>query len=184
MKVSPAQGRLLISKPFLQDPNFWRSVVLLAEHGEEGTVGFVLNRKLDYTINDLLEDFPPFQVPVYLGGPVGTDTLHYFHSIPALADSSFEILPGIYQGTSFDQLKVLIMQGVVSPDEIRFFVGYSGWGAKQLEGEIKEKSWIVANPPENFSLDIPAEKLWRLVLQSMGGKYRVLSHYPEDPVSN
>ncbi|MCL4113181.1 UNVERIFIED_CONTAM: hypothetical protein GTU68_051198 [Idotea baltica] len=184
MKIPPAKGRLLISKPFLKDPNFWRSVVLLAEHGDEGSVGFVLNRKLDYSLNDLLGDFPPFNAPVYLGGPVGTDTLHFFHSIESMANKEYEVLPGIYQGTNFEDLKVLVMQGIVSPDEVRFFVGYSGWSAGQLEEELKGKTWIVADPPEEFSFNIPADKLWQSVLQSMGGKYRVISHYPEDPVMN
>lgn len=184
MKLEPAKGRLLLARPYLQDPNFWRAVVLLASHSEEGTLGFVLNRKLDYKLNELLEDFPAFDAPVYLGGPVGTDSLHYFHTLPELAGPEDEILPGIYQGTDFEILKEKVMLGTINQENVRFFVGYSGWSADQLEGEIEGKSWYVANPPKGFGFEYDADQLWQKVLQSMGGKYRVISHYPVDPILN
>lgn len=184
MKLEPAKGRLLLARPFLQDPNFWRAVVLLASHSEEGTLGFVLNRKLDYKLNELLEDFPEFDAPVYLGGPVGTDSLHYFHTIPDLAGPEDELLPGIYQGTDFEELREKILHGNVSQNDVRFFVGYSGWSSDQLEGEIKQKSWYVANPPKGFGLDFAPDNLWQKVLQGMGGKYKAISHYPVDPILN
>ncbi len=184
MKLEPAKGRLLLARPYLQDPNFFRAVVLLASHGEEGTLGFVLNRKLDYKLNELLEDFPTLDVPVYLGGPVGTDALHFLHTIPELARPDDELLPGIFQGTNFEDLKEKILLGTANEDNVRFFVGYSGWSEGQLEEEIKGKSWYVANPPKGLELGYEADQLWQKVLQSMGGKYRVISHYPVDPILN
>ena len=184
MKLKPTKGRLLLARPYLQDPNFWRAVVLLASHGEEGTLGFVLNRQLDYKLNELLEDFPDFDAPVFLGGPVGTDSLHYFHTLEDLGTEEDEIIPGIYQGTDFELLKERVLNGTVTEEQVRFFVGYSGWSANQLEDEIEQKSWYVANPPKGFGFHHPADKLWQRVLQAMGGKYRVISHYPVDPILN
>ena len=81
-KLQPESGRFLISEPFLADPNFKRTVILLTEHGEEGSVGFVLNRPTKLTINNVLEDFPDFDAPLHVGGPVQQDTLHFIHRVP------------------------------------------------------------------------------------------------------
>ncbi len=184
MKLEPAKGRLLLARPYLPDPNFFRTVVLLASYGKEGALGFILNRKLEYKLDELLEDSSMLDFPVYLGGPVGTDSLHYLHTMPELAGPEDELLPGIYQGTNFDDLREKVLLGAASNDNTRFFVGYSGWSKGQLEEEIKNKSWFVANPPKGFKLSHDAGQLWQKVLQSMGGKYRVISHYPVDPVLN
>ena len=181
----PAQGRFLIARPFLQDPNFWRSVVLLTEHNEEGTVGFVLNRPIEYGLNDLIEDFPTFNAPVFLGGPVGTDSLHYLHQVPDLEGSeNREIAPGVYWGSSFEALRAGILAGMLTPENVRLFVGYSGWGPHQLEGELKMKSWYVSGSNNAFTFSDTPQDLWREVLRSMGERYRLISHYPEDPSMN
>ena len=92
----PSKGVLLISEPFLSDPNFKRTVVLVTEHDEAGSVGFILNRPLQYRLNDILEDFPSLDAPVYVGGPVKQDSLHFLHRIRALAEEGDEVAPGVY----------------------------------------------------------------------------------------
>ncbi len=181
----PAKGRFLIARPFLRDPNFWRSVVLLTEHNDEGSVGFVLNRPIEYKINDLIEDFPTFDAPVYLGGPVGTDTLHFLHRIPELCDDpDREIAPGLFWGTSFEELREGVESGLITPPDVRLFVGYSGWGPYQLEGELKMKSWYISKSSPNLTFSDTPRGLWREVLRSMGDRFRIISHYPEDPSLN
>ena len=181
----PAKGRFLVARPYLRDPNFWRSVVLLTEHNEEGTVGFVLNRPIEYKLSDLVEGFPQFDAPVFLGGPVGTDSLHFIHRLPELvSENDREIAPGVFWGTSFEQLKYGILSGSIDPEQIRLFVGYSGWGPHQLEGELKTKSWFVSKSDLDMAFGEKPGELWRTVLQSMGDRYRVISHYPEDPSMN
>ena len=92
----PRRGKLLISEPFLGDPFFKRSVILLSEHTREGTVGFILNKPTEIPINDIIEDFPEFDVRVHFGGPVQKDTLHYIHRLGNKLKGSKEIIKGVY----------------------------------------------------------------------------------------
>ena len=102
-------GNILISEPFLDDPNFKRSVVLIADHTpKEGTVGFVLNRKLEIRISDLIEDLQGFNADVFEGGPVGADTLHFIHSVGDVITDAVKICNGVYWGGSLDDLFFLI----------------------------------------------------------------------------
>ncbi len=180
----PAKGKFLVSEPFLEDPNFKRSVILLSEHNDEGTVGFILNKPVDAMINDAITDFPPFDSNIYFGGPVQTDTLHYIHVIGEKLPESKKIMNGIYWGGDFDILKLMIEAGQVKPSDIRFYVGYSGWGSAQLAKEIKEQSWILAPGNKQFTFSGNYKSLWRDVLKSMGKEYSILSNFPEDPSLN
>src|ERR1043165_7887300 len=123
ISVSPGIGKLLVSEPFLLDSYFKRSVILLGEHSLEGTVGFILNKPTDLTLNDALEDFPKFEVPLYFGGPVQTDTIHFLHTLGEKLEGSKRILPGIYWGGNLEALKLLIETGQVKKTDIRFFAG-------------------------------------------------------------
>ena len=180
----PAPGSVLISEPFMPDNNFKRSVVLLCEHQEDGSVGFILNRPLGIRINEAIESFPEFDAELYLGGPVQTDTLHYIHRIPELIEGSVEVMDGLYWGGNFENIKILIENGQLDADQIRFFLGYSGWGEGQLLEEMKERSWIVSqtDPVTIFSHDI--DNLWKHVLKNMGGQYQIMSNFPESPLLN
>lgn len=177
------KGSYLLANPFLKDPNFLRTVVLLTEHNEDGAVGFILNRPIQYTLNQILPEFPIFECDVFLGGPVQQDSLHYVHRIPEMADSSSEIVNGMYWGGDFEYLKSLVIAGKVTPDQIRFFVGYSGWGAEQLGGELDTESWIVAKPKPHFTFQSDSD-LWKTILHSMGRKYQIISNFPSDPRDN
>ncbi|HEY0176208.1 MAG TPA: YqgE/AlgH family protein, partial [Pedobacter sp.] len=132
-RITPSVGKLLISEPFLNDPNFTRSVVLLTEHGENGTLGFVINHPSLLMLDDLIPDIGGGNFTVFLGGPVATDTIHFIHRCPDKISDGEEIAKGIYWGGNFETLKVLLAQGEISPDEVRFFIGYSGWGEQQLK---------------------------------------------------
>lgn len=182
--LEPKVGRILVSEPFLMDSYFKRSVILLGEHGEEGTVGFILNKPTDLGLNDALEDFPPFEVPLYFGGPVQTDTIHFLHTIGAKLEGSKEILPGIWWGGSLEMLKLMIDTHQVGKDDIRFFAGYSGWEPNQLNDELRSKTWLVSNCQKVFDFSDHPEDLWGEVLRSMGSSYAVLANFPEDPSLN
>ena len=183
--IAPAAGRLLISEPFMADPNFKRSVILLAEHSEDGTLGYVLNQQSEYRLGDVLPDVNYSDMPVYIGGPVANNTLHFIHRCPEKIDGGVEIWDGIYWGGSFDQVKELINNFQLTENEIKFFMGYSGWTPGQLDVEIEEDTWIVANKFNPELLFIHDEQnLWREVVISLGQRYAHIANFPENPMLN
>jgi len=174
-------GNLLIAEPFMMDPNFKRSVVLLCDHdGEDGSLGFILNKSINMNIAELLPDFPEFDAEVLFGGPVQTDTLHFIHNKEELSEGGKEIVKGVYWGGNFDALRSQISTKQMTPNDIRFFVGYSGWSPGQLEDEMKMKSWILSAAKKR---DIFTHKynsaLWKEVLKKKGNSYSVISEMPD-----
>ncbi len=185
LQIEPNKGKLLIAEPSLTgDVSFNRSVVLLAEHNEEGSVGFILNKPLEYQISDLVNEILiPFQV--YNGGPVEQDNLYFIHKVPHLIENSIEISDGIYWGGDFEKTISLINQKVISEDDIRFFLGYSGWSSLQLDEELSSKSWIVvANQYESHIIKKSSDAFWKEKMMELGGDYLLWSNAPENPSLN
>lgn len=184
-RLEPSVGKLLISEPFLMDPNFKRSVVLITEHQDEGTVGFILNQRSALVLSDLIPELDKADFPVYIGGPVGTDTVHFMHRCYDKLNGGEEIAKGVYWGGNFEALKILISNGFIQPDEIKFFIGYSGWGVEQLKDELKENTWIVS---DTYHADVvfsnDEEDLWREVIINLGPKYAHVSNFPSNPNLN
>ncbi|MDX2302329.1 MAG: YqgE/AlgH family protein [Microscillaceae bacterium] len=178
------KGCLLIAEPFLGDPNFERSVVLLCDHHEEGSFGFVLNQITQISLPDVLDGVIFSEIPLYVGGPVEKNTLHFIHRLPELIEDSTLIQEGLYWGGDYEQVKTLINLGKIRENDIRFFLGYSGWGNGQLEGELTDKVWITTQVESGFIFETPAEQFWRSILRKMGGKHKILSNYPLDPRLN
>src|SRR5690554_7572137 len=141
--IKPKKGDLLIAEPsIIGDSSFNRSIILLADHTEEGSIGFILNKPLDYTIQDLIPEIKA-RFKIYNGGPVEQDNLYFIHKVPELIPNSIEISLGIYWGGDFDKVAELIAKNELSEKHIRFFLGYSGWETDQLEDELKINSWVV-----------------------------------------
>lgn len=179
------KGRLLISEPFMQDPNFKRSVTLICEHSEEeGTAGLVLSQKMMMNLGDAVPDMKKHDFPVYLGGPVANDTLHYLHDIGEELDGSNLVTEGLWWGGNFERLKIMIEFGQVTPKNIRFFIGYSGWSPGQLTMEMEEESWLTHQARAEHVFDFKPEELWEKILLEKGGKYKQIINYPEDPLLN
>ena len=175
----------MVSEPFLPDPNFERTVILVCEHNDQGSFGFVLNKPSLLKLQDVMDDIDGFDALIYIGGPVQQDTLHFLHRIGDRLEGGEPINNEVQWGGNFEQLKILIQEGQVDEKDIVFFLGYSGWEEGQLMGEINEKSWIVhksAKPDQVF--DKNPNSLWRDVLKEMGGKYKMISNYPIDPRLN
>jgi len=183
-KNPPKAGELLLAEPFLADMNFSRSVVLLCECNDDGTVGFVLNKPLDIKLQSVVEEIKGFNPTLYLGGPVEPNTLHYLHRLGDLIDGSIEVLPGLFWGGSFESVKAVLSQGGFRSRDIRFFVGYSGWGSGQLEMEMQENSWIKTNLTGRQILATRSSELWRQIMVSLGGRYKVMANFPESPILN
>ncbi|MCB0429711.1 MAG: YqgE/AlgH family protein [Flavobacteriales bacterium] len=183
-KLEPKIGRLLLSEPFLTDLHFKRSVILLTEHNEGGSLGFVLNKPISLTINEAVDDFPTFDSNLYLGGPVRNDSLYFIHTFGDKIEGSIHIKKGLYWGGNFEQLKDYALTGQIQPHQVRFFIGYSGWGPQQLENELGHQSWVVANGRVKQIMQEPTTTLWKDLLSGMGNEYAILSNFPDNPSMN
>ena len=179
------KGHLLIAEPsILGDVSFTRSVLLLAEHNNEGSIGFILNKPLNYTINDLLPEIESY-FKIYNGGPVEQDNLFFIHIIPAIIPDSIEISNGIFWGGDFETTKKLINEGKITKNHIRFFLGYSGWSVNQLETEMQENAWILSENTSKDKLLSKVSKLfWKEKIMEQGGEYVLFSNSPENPILN
>lgn len=182
--ISPGPGILLIAEPFLKDPNFMRTVVLLCDHQDEGSFGFVINRHFNHTLDQLMNDVDELKLPVFYGGPVQMDTLHFLHQYPDKIPGSYEVLEGIYWGGDFETAISLLKEGTIDKGKIRFFIGYSGWSGGQLRDELKEKSWLTAQANRKIVFHKKADDIWKDSLKLLGGDYEQLSNYPIDPQLN
>lgn len=183
-KVLPQKGGLLLSEPYLADPNFERTTILLTEHNEEGSVGFILNKPSDSRVSEIMDDLKEFDSRVFIGGPVQQDTLHFVHRITTLSDA-IEIAPGLYWGGNFDQLVSLVDTQKIAATDIKFFLGYSGWSPGQLEEELKIDSWIVSDQiSEELVFETDPEQMWKTAMRGLGGRFSIYSNYPEDPRMN
>jgi len=185
ISLHPTKGLLLIAEPsIIGDTSFNRSVVLLADHTEEGSIGFIMNKPLEYSLPDLV---PEINVAhkIYNGGPVEQDNLYFIHKIPKLIPNSIEIASGIYWGGDFNEVMKLINDNRITTTEIRFFLGYSGWGAKQLHNELKSNSWvIVENTYKKNIIEKGYDSFWKEKMIELGGDYVIWSNAPENPTSN
>ena len=178
------QGRVLISEPFLNDTYFRRSVVLLTEHSEEGSVGFVLNKPVDLSVHDVLNDFPEIETEVSIGGPVNTNTIHYIHTVGEKIPDSVKVLDNLFWGGDFEVVKDMIRTDQIKSSEIRFFLGYAGWSPNQLENELSENAWLVSEMNTEHIMQGPGDDLWKEVLESSGDKYKTWVNFPENPSLN
>lgn len=182
---TPGKGRLLISEPFLPDPNFMRTVILLCEFSEEGAFGFIINKLTELKFSEIMPEADGFDKEVFLGGPVQQDTLHFLHKAPDLIEGGAEIAEGLYWGGDYDELNTIIDTHQIREEDFKFFIGYSGWGPGQLEKEIEENSWIVTpdiNVDDIFNKD--PDELWKKSLSELGGRFKMFSKYPSDPRLN
>ncbi|MCB0596595.1 MAG: YqgE/AlgH family protein [Lewinellaceae bacterium] len=174
-----SSGQVLLAEPFMLDPNFKRSAVLLCEHNEDGSVGFIMNKPLKMRIDELIDGFPEFDSEVFFGGPVQTDTIHYIHNVGDLVEDSVKVADGVYWGGDFEKLKFLIASNLVLPHNIRFFVGYSGWSEGQLNDEMGYGSWVLAEMDANYLFKSEPKKLWTQVMYNKGDTYSVIAQMPE-----
>lgn len=185
ISVKPTKGVLLIAEPsIIGDVSFNRSVVLLAEHNETGSVGFILNKPLKYTLQDFIPEVPS-TLKVYNGGPVEQDNLYFIHRVPDLIPNSIEISHGIYWGCDFSTILGMLKENVLKPDQIQFFLGYSGWSENQLDEELKLNSWVVTeNNHKDTIIGQVGPGIWKEKMIELGGDYLIWSNAPENPSFN
>jgi putative transcriptional regulator len=175
-------GDLLIAEPFLGDKHFERAVLLVCEHNKYGSFGLVLNKKSEYLLSQLIETESDFEV--FVGGPVQKETLHFIHRCPHLIDESIDLGNDIFWSGNFETLLKLLNLNIIKDTEIRFFIGYSGWGPEQLAGELAEKAWYISETTADDVFNTAAQEHWRTVLKNKGGVYKSIANYPLDPNLN
>ncbi len=172
------------------DPNFMHSVVLLCSVEPEGAMGFVLNHPTGFSAGDLLgryEGLESSELEVFSGGPVGRDQMHFLHTQPDAIPGGAQIQAGVFLGGEFERLCARLPGAQADAQDLRLFVGYSGWGAGQLEAEIEQDSWIVVAPQKHHPMEYPTpsrEGYWRRLLSAQGPLGKVLASLPPDPSWN
>ncbi len=185
MQNMPQKGSFLIANPRLQDPNFNRTVVLICEYNKDGAFGLIVNRALNIPVIELLKDPPPEnKSKAFNGGPVQTNHLFYLHSDNGQENNSKKICEGVYLGGEANCLNKLLTTEDSENISCRLYLGSAGWGAGQLDEEMKINSWIISPAKESFVFHPHPGKVWQEILRSMGGQYALLSTYPPDPILN
>jgi len=177
-------GSLLVAAPDMLDPNFMHAVVLVVQHSEEGAYGLVINRPAAITLNVLLSDHPILsrqRFPVHAGGPVGLDTLQFVHRLPDQVPGGAELVPGLILGGDLEALARTIERDPARAQEnVRMLLGYSGWGARQLESELASGAWVPAPLQPDWAFMPDGQLVWRRVLRSLGRHAQGLEDLPPD----
>ncbi len=181
--INPKQGFVLVSEPFAPDNIFSRSIILLTEHNENGSVGFILNKPFKQKISDFSSEFGNSDINVSLGGPVGSEHIYYIHTYGKKIPGSIHIKENLYWGGEFKIVKMLTETGKLDKNKIRFFIGYSGWSPNQLVTEIKKNYWLVSD------IDVATimqndKKIWDKVVSELDNPYKIWQYFPENPNLN
>ena len=182
--LKPAKGRLLLSEPFMGDYYFGRSVVLLAEHNAQGSFGLVLNKPVNKTIREVTEEFPELDAPLYVGGPVEPNRLFFIHTLGEEISDSVEVFKGLYWGGNMEEVMELSQIKKLTPENSRFFLGYAGWGAHQMEEELKRNSWAITTATSELIFKTNPQLLWKKLTRKLGSDYRLWAKFPVNPNLN
>lgn len=176
-------GKVLVSEPFMNEPTFARTVIGICDHStKDGTVGFILNKPIKVSINELIPDIKTEEkIRVHYGGPVATDTIHYIHNLGELIEESVPVAKGVYWSGNYEKVKFLINSGLVKYDNLIFYIGYSGWSPGQLMDElVHHKSWMVSDLDPNYVFKLKPTDLWKQVLDHKGKQYSVIAQMPDN----
>lgn len=173
MDMSYLDRKLLIAMPSLADPNFSRGVTLMCQHNAEGALGITINRPSEFTLMDVLAqleircDDPAIGgLPVFDGGPVHRERGFVLHTPDGMWESSMEVSPDIMVTTSRDVLQA-IAEGR-GPEKFLVALGYAGWGAGQLEDELKENAWLSTDAVASVIFDLPVDERWSQAVSMLG----------------
>lgn len=178
------KGAILVARPSLNIDIFNRSVILITETHENGTVGFIINRSLEVPMRLLAKDLP-IEDMVYEGGPVDKENIYYIHQRPDLIRNSLPIAKNLFWSGNFEDVERHMKSGEITSKEIKFFLGYTGWAKNQLETEIeKYNEWDIL-PEHSIDIFRPHDhQLWKSVIKKLGGDNLIWLNTPLDPSLN
>lgn len=179
------KGKILIAEPsIIGDISFNRSIILLVEHGNNGSIGFILNKPMNLNISDLIPEIES-NLKIYNGGPVQQDNLYFIHKLSDLIPESIMISEGLYWSGNFEYVLKLIKKGEINKNDIRFFLGYSGWDSNQLNDELNNNTWILSENSHNKNIITAVDEVfWKNKMLDLGGEYSLWSNAPEHPSHN
>lgn len=183
----PSPGSLLVAEPFLRERYFHHAVIALVDYEPRGSaMGIVMNNRTSYTLQDLLPSVEiETPVPVFCGGPMSCDRLYFMHALGDLIPDSREVCEGLYIGGDFETTLSIVNDGYPTDGNLRFFLGYSGWGTEQLDEELLKNVWAVTDIPSvNGLLTGEEDAYWHNIVRGMGEKYRGWLYHPRNPHSN
>ena len=181
--MDSVRGQLLIAGPPLLDPNFWRTVVLVVEHSEEGALGLVLNRPSETIVSDASSELEELVDPddmLFIGGPVQPSAvivLAQFEDPNEAALTAFDDVGVVRTGTALDEVAAGVRRA-------RAFAGHAGWGPGQLDAELERDDWILEAARLDDAFATEPRELWPSVLTRKGGSYALVARMPADPSSN
>ena len=181
------KGSLLIANPVLPDPNFSRTVILLCDHDEQGSFGLVINRSTQLKAPDLflnINILKSYNEKIYLGGPVSQSMVFFLCRSPSAAGKLEEVCSGVYLGSNLETLESLYASLENPEQDIRFYLGYSGWSGGQLAEEMEQNSWLVQKANEQFIFLDSESLIWPQAVNSLGEKYQYLTKAPVNPQWN
>jgi len=178
-------GCLLVANPTLRDPNFSRTVVLLCEHGDEGSMGVIVNRPTEHTLSEAITGMPEdASQRLYWGGPVQPHLVLALHRDARDAPNTAPVAAGMALGTDHEALIHLLMTLPDPAHHVRVYSGYAGWAEGQLEAEMRQRSWIVSKADAGLVFDIEPDQVWERALASLGPRFAYLATMPSDPRVN
>ena len=181
------KGSLLIANPVLPDPNFSRTVILLCNHNDQGSFGLVINRSTQLKAPDLfssIDILKSYNEKIYMGGPVSQSMVFYLYRSAKDVIDLDKICSGVYLGSNLETLESLYLDIENPGENIRFYLGYSGWSGGQLDGEMEQNSWLVQNANEKLVFLDSEELIWLKAVNSLGEKYQYLTKAPVNPQWN
>ncbi len=183
------KGSFLIANPVLPDPNFSRTVVLLCNHDEHGSFGLVINKVAPLDPAEVFEKInidrlQSFKGKVYIGGPVSQSQMFYVCRSQEAIPELDQICEGVHLGLDWNYLEKVVERIPDPETNLRFYLGYSGWAAGQLAGEMDQRSWLTCDAKEQFVFEPSEDQIWPAVVRSMGKEYEYLIKAPVNPSLN
>jgi len=177
-------GDILIAKPFLQDGVFKRSIIYLCQHNNEGSLGFIINKSHGMFLGDIFPNLKNSNFPIFDGGPVSPNQLFYTHTLGSKLKGSKHIVDDVFWGGNFHELSKLIEAKKINPEQIRFYIGYSGWSPNQLSNELNNNMWHTKKSIYNNLLQTSNNELWGKELLKINKSYKAFTDYSFDPSLN
>ena len=178
------KGNILISDPSLTEQTFFKSVILITYHSTDESIGLILNQPTKIFLHEILNNVPSNHFPIYIGGPVAKNSIHFIHTLGNIITDTQEISKGLFWGGDFNIVLKLMSENKISRNNIRFFAGYSGWMKNQLINEIRENSWIIHQSNTNLSMEYSDQDLWSKLINTKKSKYAIWANMPKNPSLN